>query len=80
MGQDAMAAAGGIVDAAMRPLDASVTPGGAFAASGGGPATVIYVSNSLKSQELIDLIRNAESGGDFARNFGSELGLYAGTP
>lgn len=39
-----------------------------------------YISISLKSQELIDLIRNAEDGGEFSRNFGAQLGLYGGRP
>jgi phage-related protein len=70
-----------LVAAAMAPLDASVsTSGGIGAALGGASSGNTYVSISLKSQELIDLIRNAEAGGSFAMNFGSELGLYTGTP
>lgn len=78
MSSDAMLAAGSVVDAAMRPLDASVSPGGEFGAGGGGGNT--YISISLKSQELIDLIRNAEDGGEFSRNFGRELAMYGGNP
>lgn len=40
----------------------------------------VYVSIALKSQELVELIRNAEAGGSFAMGFGSELGLYTGQP
>lgn len=42
--------------------------------------TTYIVNNALKSQELIDLIRNAEDGGEFSRNFGQQIGLYAGMP
>ena len=75
---DVFGASGSLVDAAIRPLDQSLV--GNAGVYGGGPATVIYVSNSLKSQELVDLIRNAEEGGEFSRNFGSQMGLYAGMP
>lgn len=53
-------------------------PSGAMGATGATGNT--YVSIALKSQELIDLIRNAEDGGEFSRNFGQQMGLYAGIP
>lgn len=81
MSKSALGASDSLVDAAMRPLDASADSGYGFGTTGGaigGGNT--YVSISLKSQELVDLIRNAEAGGDFARGFGQQLGLYGGTP
>ena len=65
---DVAAATGSLID---------IPSAAAGSATGGGNT---YVSISLKSQELIDLIRNAETGGEFANNFGSQMGLYAGMP
>lgn len=80
MGDRVGGASDSLVAAAMAPLDASVSPSGGLTSALSGTNGATYISISLKSQELVDLIRNAESGGDFARNFGTQLGLYGGTP
>ena len=85
VGMDSMenrviAASDRMASAALQPMgDLSVGGNAGFGGSNqtGGNT---YISISLKSQELIDLIRNAEDGGEFSRNFGSQMGLYAGMP
>lgn len=66
-----------IVDAAMKPLNVqSSSEMGAAGGSNGAPVIII----TPDPEKWVQYMRDAKAGGDFARNFGHELGLYAGQP
>ena len=66
-----------MANAALRPLSGLGFDGGDAQASGTNQP-IIYNIYTLKSDEYQRLLQNAQQGGDFARTFGSELGLRVG--
>lgn len=72
-------ASSSVVDAAIRPFDVGV-PGAADSFDRSAAPVYNVQVITLEPSRWKEFLDNAMAGGEFARGFGSELGLYTGTP